>query len=902
MNGAKITEVGCENPHSINPNEALKNLHSSIQTGLCKKDAKNRLLTYGPNNLRARKRTSIWQLLQSQFENSVVWLFTAAAVIAFIFGEWKEGFAVLIVLLINASFGFSTELRAVRSMEALRALGNMTTRVRRDGKAILISAEELVPGDIVLIEGGDIITADLRLLEASNLSADESALTGESVPVLKQVEAVASDSAIGDRLSMLFKGTAITQGSGLGIVVATGMSSELGKISKLVDEANAERSPLERQLQRLSGQLVKFTLAIVILIGSVGVLTGRDLFLIIETTIALAVAAIPEGLLIVATMALARGMWRIAEQNALIEKLSAVETLGATTVIFTDKTGTLTENSMKLRELDLVEGFIELNHNTGNFVSADQDFDMHSSQVFNQALKALILCNNAELGEDPTKHTGDTLEIAFLEAGLLAKKKKSVLLEQFTKVREVAFDADSKLMATIHKDADRYLVCVKGAPEAVLRYSTHYPHNNALDQMDKKTLLLWRDRTNEMAARGMRVLAVATKYTDNSDEEAYSNLTFLGLLGMYDPPRADVSAAIATCREAGIRVVMITGDHAVTAKSIAQTVGLADNITEVIEGNQLKAPHEQTKKELAQIRNASVFARVSPSQKLGLIAAYQSYGEIVAMTGDGVNDAPALKKADIGIAMGLRGTQVAREAADMVLRDDAFKTIVVAIREGRIIFRNIQRFVIYLLSCNLSEVLVVGLAILFGLPLPLLPLQILFLNLVTDVFPAFALGMGEEDGHVLKVPPRDPKKPIITRSMWIEMVAHSITITIATLGSLLIARHVFMIDQEEATTVSFLTLAFAQLWHVFNMRDPNSNFFSNAITRNGYVWSAILISILFLMIAIYVPSFADTLQLRIPSIEIWGLIIGMSLLPLLVGQLGLMFSGFLSVRKPTQKA
>lgn len=873
-------------PHACTPEQVLRQLVTSPDTGLSAAETTRRRTSWGPNTLRSRKSAKSLTLLFNQFESPVVWLLAAAALVAFLFGEWKEATTVVVVLVINAAIGFVTELRAVRSMEALRGLANLTTRVRRDGHAQLVAGEDLVPGDIVLLEGGDRITADLRLLEASSLSADESTLTGESVAVSKHVRPVYADLPMGDRACMVYKGASLVSGTGIGIVVATGMASELGKISKLVEEAAPEHSPLERQLERLSGQLIRFTLLIVALIATAGIIAGRDIYLMIESAIALAVAAIPEGLPIVATMALARGMWRMARQNALIERLSAVETLGATTIILTDKTGTLTENRMRLRELDLPDGFLTLERTSGRFVRDDHPIAPSDLANLDQALVAMVLCNNAELGDADMNHTGDPLEVALLEAGRIGGIRQTTLLHRTPKVSEVAFDSDSRKMATTHEDGDALLVCVKGAPEAVLENATAILNDGKIVPLSRSERQNWNARTDAMAGRGMRVLALATKQAANAGEPVYQGLTFLGLLGLYDPPRPEVRNAIAHCHDAGIRVVMITGDHAATAGAIAAQVGLSREQPRLLEGRNLKPRQDLTQSELETVRRTEVFARVSPAQKLDLVSIYQADGEIVAMTGDGVNDAPALKKADIGVAMGLRGTQVAREAATMVLRDDAFGTIVSAIREGRVIFRNIQRFVMYLLSCNLSEVLIVGLAIMLGLPLPLLPLQILFLNLVTDIFPAFALGLGEEDGHVLNDPPRDPRKSIVTRTMWLAMIGHSISITVATLGALVLARFVFMLDRQETVTVSFLTLAFAQLWHVFNMRDPRSGWIVNAVSRNPYVWAALALSGALLLAVVFIGPFAEVLELRPPGMTAWGLIIAMSLLPLVPGQIG----------------
>lgn len=880
---------GVQAPHAVPASDLIAKLETSETDGLSESQAAARLAQHGPNTLKFKERTSPLRLMIHQFESPVVLLLAAAAAVALAFGEWKEGIAVVLVLLINGLIGFVTEWRAARSMEALRTLGSLATRLRRGGRAVMLPANQIVPGDIVLLEGGDVVTSDIRLVAASNLSADESALTGESVSVDKSTAAVDPDSAIGDRPGMLFKGTSVTRGSGVGVVVATGMRSELGRISKLVEQAAPESSPLERQLQLLSGQLIRFTLTVVAVLGVLGILKGGDIFLMIEASIALAVAAIPEGLPVVATMALARGMWRMARQNALIERLSAVETLGATTVIFTDKTGTLTENRMTVREIECSEAAYALSQS--GIALDGAPVDAGGRPCLDMILTASVLCNSAELGEGGAPDTGDPLEQALLVAGRAAGKVQSDVLRQFPKLHEIAFDSTSKLMATVHRTGDGPVMWVKGAPEAVLEACTEIVGDDgSVSELTGDLADLWLGRTNDMAARGMRVLAMATRRVEDGAAANYAGLTFLGLVGLFDPPRPDVQAAIAQCRSAGIRVIMMTGDHAVTARNIASAVGLTDHDPTAIEGRHLPDLATMTADEVDAVRAADVFARVSPAQKLDLISIYQKDGQIVAMTGDGVNDAPALRQADIGIAMGLRGTQVAREAAAMVLRDDAFGSIVAAIREGRIIFRNIQKFVTYLLSCNLSEVLVVGLAILSGLPLPILPLQILFLNLVTDVFPAFALGASEGSTKILQRAPRDPGKPIMTRAKWVAVVLHSLSITAATLGALVIATRILGLPIQSAVTVSFLTLALAQLWHVFNMRDPRSGLIRNEITRNRYVWGAVALSLGLLLLVLVVPVASEALELVMPDASSWTLIVAMSLVPLILGQIGLIVS------------
>jgi len=872
--------------HAKQAEQVLDVLKTDPASGLSEQEAVQRRARYGPNMLRMRKKAEAWRILLNQFQSAVVLLLSAAACVAFISGQWKEGLAVAVVLVINTLIGFATELKAIRSMEALRALGALTTRVRRSGHDVMIEAQDIVPGDIVVLEGGDIVTADLRLIEASNLSCDESTLTGESTPVTKTTRPTAIHIAVADMASMAFKGTAITRGSGLGVVCATGMDTELGRISKLVEEAAPEKSPLEKQIGKLSGQLIQATLVITVMIAAAGIATGKDPYLMIEAAIALAVAAIPEGLPIVATMALARGMWRMAKHNALIDQLSAVETLGATTVIFTDKTGTLTENRMMLDQLWLPLGEVHVDRDAGQFLAGIDTLDPEKNLGLRQALMSCVLCNNAELYDAGQDGTGDPMEIALLLAGRVAGMEHSSLLKQLPKTGEVAFDAEIKMMATIHKAKNQFSVFVKGAPEAVLDHATHIFSEGGPKKLDQEQLSLWHKRTDELARRGLRVLAVAMKQVKDNTVLPYQNLVFLGLLGLHDPARTDVPEAIRDCHRAGMRVVMITGDHAVTARNIAERIGLTGENVTVIEGRHLSAPKDLTEDERRKLIETDVFARVSPSQKLDLITVFQSAGEIVAMTGDGVNDAPALKKADIGIAMGLRGTQIAREAAAMVLQDDAFPTIVEAIREGRIIFRNIQRFVTYLLSCNLAEILVIGLAIIVGLPLPLLPLQILFLNLVTDVFPAFALGAGEGEEDILGRPPRNPKQPILTQGRWATIITHGFVITLATLGALMAAHLWLGLEGDSAVTISFLTLAFAQLWHVFNMREANAGLILNDITRNKFVWGALILCTSLLLGATYLPALADILHLVPPDRSGWALIITMSVVPVLSGQIG----------------
>ena len=876
----KTTKGLLDSPHARSAADVLAALDVSVDTGLSEHEAGRRLQHYGANTIGGRQRVGAFAVLVHQCQSLVVGLLAVAAGLAFYFGEWEEGSAIAGVLALNTLIGFVTEIKAVRSIEALRVLGTRSARVNRDGRTLLVPAERLVPGDVVLLDAGDVITADLRLVEASNLEVDESTLTGESVGVGKTIAPVDANARVSDRSSMLFKGTSITRGNGIGVVAATGMDTELGHISRLVEESEPEKSPLEKKLMRLSGQLVWVTLILSALIGGIGLAQGKDAFLMVEAAIALAIAAIPEGLPIVATLALARGMWRMVRQNALIERLSAVETLGATTVILTDKTGTLTENRMTVRRVWLPSGQFTVGKN-GLEASheASQVFPIQNREL-DRFLEIAVLCNNATLGRVSDEDTGDPMELALLRAGRLAGFERDELLNKSPEIVEHAFDTTTKMMATVHHSDGAYVFAVKGAPEAVLANAQCVAGKDSDAVMDEATRAEWLARVDKLGAEGLRVLAFAAHRKPAPDGPPFESLTFLGLVGLEDPPRADVPDAISACHEAGIRVIMITGDHAVTARSIARAVGLGGAAPRVIEGRDLA---DLTGEANARFLQTEIFARVSPTEKLQLVRAYQAAGEIVAVTGDGVNDAPALRQADIGVAMGLRGTDVAREAAAMVLLNDAFPTIVVAIREGRVIFGNIRRFATYLLSCNLSEVMIVGLAMLSGLPLPLLPLQILFLNLVTDVFPAFALAMGEGERGVLKRPPRNPKEPILDRTQWLAIVLHGVSLTAATFGALALSRLWLGLDERAAVTITFFTVAFAQLWHVFNMRHPTSGLFRNEITRNPWIWAALALCAGILVTAAYVPSLSQMLHLVAPDIEMCGIILAMSMAPLILG-------------------
>jgi Ca2+-transporting ATPase len=871
--GGRSTVTAPPAAHARPAADVLAELAVSPEVGLDEDEVRKRQAGFGRNALDLQPPKSAAAILLHQIQSSVVALLAGAAALSSAFGDWREAIAILIVLALNTVIGFVTELKAERSMEALRRIGTHWQRVRRNGRVLMVDSEELVPGDVVLVEAGDVATADARLVWAANLSADESALTGESVPVEKSPAPVAEGAALGDRSSMLHKGTAVTRGSAIAVVTSTGMGTELGQVARLAASAAPQDSPLTRNLDRLSRHLVLVTLVIAVAVALLGIVQGRSPMLMVEAAIALAVAAIPEGLPIVATLVLARGMWRMARKNALIERLSAVETLGATTIILTDKTGTLTENRMTVHRLVTAAGDIVVEDRQGSSVTLPEPAL--------RLVTAAALCNDAVLQPE----SGDPLEVALLRTAHRAGLDRPQLLRDYPEVAREPFDSDTRMMVTVHRCGEGCLVAVKGAPEAILERATRLAGPEGDLPLDREQRARLMAKVNELGRQGLRVLAFADCTTPGRPAAVpCSGLTLLGFVGLYDPPRRDVEEAIAACQEAGVRVVMVTGDHAVTAASIARSISLGAE-PQVIEGHMLANGKRLS---AADILHADVLARVSPGQKLDLVAAYQAAGEVVAMTGDGVNDAPALRKADIGVAMGQRGTEVARQAAAMVLRDDSFATIVAAIREGRVIFANIRRFVLYLLACNLSEVMVVSIAVAAGLPLPLLPLQILFLNLVTDVFPAFALAMGEGGADVMRRPPRDPKEAIVTGPQWVLIAAQGFVMTLATLAAMvaaiMLARDGTALDGTTIVTVSFSTLALAQLWHAFNMAEPGQPLLVNDVTSNPYVWGAVLVCLGLIAAACYVPPLADVLHLTAPDARAWAIVLAASLASMVLGK------------------
>jgi len=885
-------DSGPEAWHTLDAEEVAGRLETS-RRGLSQREAARRLEERGLNLLGAAERAGVLYILLRQFKSVVILILAAALVLSAVSGQWPEAVAIAAVLAVNVMIGFFSEWRATRSMDALRRLGHGRARVRRAGKERTVPSERIVEGDVLLLQPGESVAADARLISSEGLRTNEAALTGESIPVSKGVEPVADDAVLAERGCMVFKGTSVGDGTAEALVVATGDGTEVGRISHMAREARASAVPLEQRLDRLGRRMALLVIATGAVVAGVGLLAGQPTLLMIETAIALAVAAIPEGLPIVATISLAHGMWLMARRNALVNKLTAVETLGATTVIFSDKTGTLTENRMVVRKVVTPDGTHRLT--PGGEPKEDATGD---DPLFRRVLETGVLCNNAALSPDGTEQeeTGDPMEIALLKAGRRTGLERERVLRERPEVREVSFDRETMMMATFHRVGDGLEVMVKGAPEAVLDVCRRAIGPDGEDSgFGEQERERWLRRAEEMADEGLRLLAMADKSATDEGEEPYSGLRFLGLLGMWDPPRHEVRESINLCQHSGIKVVMITGDREDTARAIAEATGIIgdpdDPEERVVHGRDIRPPEESSEQELGRIHAANIFARVSPEQKLDLIEIYQQRGEIVAMTGDGVNDAPALKKADIGIAMGKRGTEAAKEVADMVLRDDAFDTIAAAVEQGRVIFNNIRRSVLFMLCTNGAEVLAVAVASLAAWPLPLRPLQILFLNVLTDVFPALALGVGKGGGEEMERAPRPSGEAIVNRPAWLAVGGYSALIAFCVLAAMLSALHLLGLDELEAVTVSFLTLAFSKLWFVFNLRDPRSTILSNEITTNPWIWGSLALCAVLILAAVYLPGLSEVLKTRTIDGGAWTLALMMSAVPLVVGQAVLLLGG-----------
>ena len=847
-----------QKPFSLPVQHVVEELNSNTDHGLDQEEVLKRLAHYGKNEIPQKEGPKKWRILTDQFLNPIIYILGAAAVLGFSFRNWLEGIAILIVILITVAIGFFMELQALHSLETLRKMGQALTNVLRAGKVIRLKASSLVPGDIILLETGDVVSADARLVTQENLLVKEAPLTGESIPIEKKTAPLSADTPLAEQNNMVFKGTSVTKGRGKAIVVTTGIHTQLGKIQQMGLDVEEERTPLEKKLNQLSKWLIWLTLFLTVLIVITGYIRGKDLLLMIQTGVALAVATIPEGLPIVATIALAQGMLRLSKKKVIIKKLEAVQTLGATNIICTDKTGTLTEDQMKVHTLAFETELFEAVYD-----KSDGFFNpLRNQMAFDKMIMTSILCNDVVVTTE-SRH-GDSIDLALMEFAERAGYDPISIQKNNPEEMEEEFDTDRKMMTTVNRNKDGFSVHTKGAFESIVQYCDTLVKGDKIEGFHNKQK--WFDLVDDLASKGLRILAFAYKKTDDlpKHETLLKHLTFIGIVGFIDPARKDVKSTINVYKNAGIRVIMMTGDHLGTAKKIAQETGLLKvgaPSDKVLHGKHLVDFDKEDKNTLAQLLGVSVFARVTPKQKLDLVTFYQQNKNIVGMIGDGVNDVPALRKADIGIAMGIRGTEAAREVADIILMDDKFTTTELAIRQGRVIFQNIRQFVVYLLSSNLAEIVSVGLAALLNLPSPLLPLQILFLNLITDIFPALALGLGKGEEDIMQQPPRKPDEPIMTRKSWRSTIIYGLSISTAVLGITAYSNFVLELMPAKINNMAFFTLIFAQLLNVFNLPKRQLSFFKNEVTTNLWVWGAIVLCIL-LTIAAYVnPTTAKALSL-----------------------------------------
>ncbi|MBI5497072.1 MAG: cation-translocating P-type ATPase [Deltaproteobacteria bacterium] len=873
--------------HALTGAQALTQLKST-DAGLSPAEAARRLNAYGPNTLAAARAVSPWKVLADQFKNVLMLILLVAVVLSAALGHALEAVAIGVILLFAAGLGFVQEYRAERAMEALRKLAAPAAKVIRDGTEHTLPSPQVVPGDVVLLHAGDRVPADARLLEAVNLQADEALLTGESVPVDKHADAIpGADVAVADRRNMVNGGTAISYGRGRAVVVSTGMATEFGRVAGMLQDVQVTRTPLQVNLDRTGRTLARVAAAVVVVIVALGLIRGQPLLEMLVFGIALAVAVVPEALPAVVTISLALGVQRMVGRNALVRRLAAVETLGSTSVICSDKTGTLTRDEMTARRIWTMAGTVDVSGAgyapVGSFSVGGQDTP--ASPVVTELLRAAALCSDAHLapaqGERPAAIHGDPTEGALVVAAAKAGLDKVDLDRRFPRRAEVPFTSERKRMTTLHDSPDGWFACVKGAPEAIIRQCTGA--RGADGRVVELTAPLRDDvlrAAGGMADQALRVLAVATR-THATLQNAEEELTLLGLVGLLDPPRPEAHDAIRKCESAGIRVVMITGDHPSTARAIAGELGILGQ-GRVVTGAELDALPDDALARV--IDDITVYARVSPAHKLRVVEALQARKRVVAMTGDGVNDAPALKRADIGIAMGISGTDVTREAAAMTLTDDNFASIVAAVEEGRGIFGNIKKYLMYLLSSNIGEIGLMAGAALLGLPLPLTAVQILYVNLATDGLPALALAVDPPEKDLMQRPPRDAHRGIFTRPVVLLMLLGGAWSAILNLSLFAWALQRGM-PVTEAMTLVFVSLVLVQFFKAYNFRSDHRSVLDQPFA-NRWLNRAIAWELLLLVLIVELPVLHAPFNTYALSAMEWLAVVGLASTVSLVLELG----------------
>ncbi|MDO8662508.1 MAG: calcium-transporting P-type ATPase, PMR1-type [Candidatus Omnitrophota bacterium] len=872
--------------------EVVKKQRTDLNQGLSLQEAGIRLEQYGPNQLKEEKGRTPISIFFEQFQDFIVWVLIGAALVSGFLKEWIDALAIIAIVIINSILGFIQEYRAEKSLAALKKLSSPNSKAIRAGQLSIISSVELVPGDIIELESGDNIPADCRLVWlTSNFSVQEASLTGESTPVLKTTLALEEkEIPLAERANIAYLGTSVASGKAKALVVQTGMQTELGKIAGMVQAIEHEPTPLQKKLEEFGKWIVYLCFALVSLVFLLGWLRGGKIVDMFLTAVSLAVAAIPEGLPAVVTIALALGVHRMVKRHALIRKLPSVETLGCATVICSDKTGTLTKNEMTVQKLFSGGKIFEV---TGIGYAPKGEFLLEKERVniadypdAGNLLRYGVLCNGAQLVEDAGgayKIVGDPTEGALLTVAAKAGITKEIAEKEFSFVDEIPFDAERKKMTVIRKHAGRIIALVKGAPDMLLGDCSRIEENGAMRKLTSQDKEGIQKINNELAGEALRVLAVAYRELEEGPQRytaefAERDLIFAGLAAMIDPPREEVKKAIEECKSAGIKTVMITGDHKNTAVAIARALGFFNDHSLALSGEELdKFSDEEF---YQKVKTISVYARVSPEHKLRVVRAWRRHGEIVAMTGDGVNDAPAVKEADIGVAMGITGTDVTKEVSDMVVTDDNFASIVSAVEEGRGIYDNIRKFIHYLLSCNTGEILVMFISSLIGLPLPLLPIHILWVNLVTDGLPALALGVDPVDPHIMRRPPRKSTEAVITKERAFLMLAQGFFIAFC---SLLAFVFVLFIEKEgitRARTAAFIVLACAQLFHSFNCRSMTESLFKLGVLTNKKLVLAVCLSFLLQMLVVYAPFLQKVFKTEALGLFDWAFVLVISSLPL----------------------
>lgn len=867
--------------YTLSTKEVEKQMQTNIEFGLNEKQVEDKQNKFGLNKLEEKKRESIVIKFIKQFNDFMIIILIIASIISAVVArlegsnDYFDSIIIIAIVVFNAIMGLVQEAKAEKSLEALKKMTAPTCRVKRNGKISTIKSEQIVPGDIVLLEAGNYVPADCRLISSSNLKIEESSLTGETVPVLKEANSILKEkTALGDMVNMAFSTTIVVNGHGEAIVTDIGMNTKVGKIAKMIITNEAPETPIQKKLGEVGKSLGIACLGICLLIFVIGLLKKIEPIEMFMTSVGLAVAAIPEGLPAIVTIMLSIGVTKMAKKNSIIRKLPAVETLGSSSVICSDKTGTLTQNKMQVTKIANING------------------ETNDKEYIKWLMGMATMCTNVEISRENGKIelTGEPTEKAIVNKALDEGQNKNELYNVMRRVKDIPFDSSRKMMTTIHKMPNGYRVITKGAPDVLLKRCNKVYDNGNVTTLDYSKTKLIENQNNKMADEALRVLAIAYLDIPNlpskiDTETVEKNLIFIGLIGMIDPPREGVKEAVATCKKAGIKTVMITGDHIITAKAIAKDLGILRGSDLAVTGEELdKIPQSILQKN---IMNYSVFARVTPEHKVRIVKAYQSTGAVVAMTGDGVNDAPALKNADIGIAMGKNGTDVAKNAADMVLTDDNFVTIVEAVKQGRNIFDNIKKAVHFLIATNIGEIVTIFLGLVLGLKSPLLAIQLLWINLVTDSLPAIALGLEKPETDIMNKKPRDSKKGIFADGLWQRIITEGTMLGILTLVAFSVGNYLY--DIEVGRTMAFVSLGLLELVHSFNIKSEES-IFKVGLFENKYLLGAFILGALLQIVVVVIPSVAEVFKL-VPLTQVqWMYTFGISILPLVIMEIQKVFN------------